>query len=183
MTIIPGKTPCLRCIFEEIPDAGSSPTCDTAGVIQPIISTISSIQVSESLKLLTGKMDKLHRSLLQADVWESDWRKINLAKPNPDCITCAKRNFEFLDAESGEMTTSLCGRDAVQVQPSNGALIDLKNLAENLRTIGDVMLNDFLLRLTVDGYEITLFRDSRAIIRGTDDPAIARSLYAKYIGS
>ncbi len=183
MTIIPGKTPCLRCIFEEIPAAGSSPTCDTAGVIQPIISTISSIQVSEAIKIIVGKPEKLHGSLVQVDVWENDWRKIKLSEPNPDCVTCGHRKFEFLDAENIEFSTSLCGRDAVQVHPPNAAAVDLKKLAETLKSLGEVKVNEYLLRLNIDEYELTLFKDARAIIRGTNDPTVARSVYAKYIGS
>ncbi len=183
MTIIPGKTPCLRCIFEEIPAAGSSPTCDTAGVIQPIISTISSIQVSEAIKLIVGKPDKLHGSLIQVDAWENDWRKIKLSVPNPDCVTCGQRKFEFLDAGNVEFSTSLCGRDAVQVHPPNAAAVDLKKLAETLKSLGEVKVNEYLLRLNIDEYELTLFKDARAIIRGTNDPTIARSVYARYIGS
>lgn len=183
MTIIPGKTPCLRCMFEEMPAPGSSPTCDTAGVIQPIISTISSIQVSEAIKILVGKTDKLHGSLVQVDAWENDWRKIKLAEPNEDCVTCQKHEFEFLAAENIDFSTSLCGRDAVQIQPPNATQLDLQNLAESLRNLGEVNLNEYLLRLNVENYELTIFKDARAIIRGTDDLTVARSVYAKYVGN
>jgi len=183
MTIIPNKTPCLRCIFEEMPSAGSSPTCDTAGVIQPIISTISSIQVSEALKLLVGNVDKLHGSLVQIDVWENDWRKIKLGDPNSECRTCEKREFEFLDADNVDLSTSLCGRNAVQIQPPNPSEINLRALARTLESLGNVDVNEYLLRLNVENYELTVFKDARAIIQGTDDPTVARSVYAKYIGS
>ncbi len=182
MTIIPDKTPCLRCIFEEMPSAGSAPTCDTAGVIQPIITSISAIQTSEALKILTGNFDKLHKSLIQIDIWQNDWRKIKPGKPNEDCETCAKRNFEFLEAENADFFTALCGRDAVQIQPQNAAEIDLPNLAEKLKLLGEIKLNEYLLRLTLEGFEITIFGDARAIIRGTDDISVARIIYAKYIG-
>lgn len=181
MTILPQLSPCLRCIFEEMPDAGSSPTCETAGVIQPIIASISAIQTTEALKILTGNLDKLHRSLIQIDVWQNDWRKIKLGKPNKDCETCAKRNFEFLNAENAEFTAVLCGRDAVQIAPKP-THINLSDLAEKLRTHGEIKLNEYLLRLTLDDYELTVFADARAIIRGTDDVSAARSIYAKYIG-
>ena len=183
MTIIPYKTPCLRCIFEEMPSAGSAPTCDTAGVIQPIITSISAIQTTEALKILTGDFDALHKSLINIDVWRNDWRKIKLNKLNKDCETCGKRNFEFLEAENADFFTALCGRDAVQIRPAGRASeIDLQNLAEKLKNAGEIKLNEYLLRLTIDGYELTIFKDSRAIIRGTDDILTARSLYAKYIG-
>ena len=118
MTIIPFESPCLRCIFEEMPSAGSAPTCDTAGVIQPIITSISAIQTTEALKILTGNTAALHKALMNIDVWRNDWRKIKLGKPNPDCETCGKGNFEFLDTENAEFFTAMCGRDAVQIRPA-----------------------------------------------------------------
>jgi len=183
MTIIPGETPCLRCIFEEMPDAGSSPTCDTAGVIMPIISSISSIQVSEALKLLTGNRDDLHGSLVQIDIWANDWRKIKMNAPNPDCIACGKRQFEFLDADSQEFAAVLCGRDAVQIAPPRPASFDLHSLAKRLSAMGDVKVNEYLVRFTSGNNEVTVFADGRAIIKGIDDVAAARGIYAKFIGN
>lgn len=182
MTIFPFESPCLRCIFEEMPNAASAPTCDTTGVIQPIITSISAIQTTEALKILTGNRDKLHKSLVQIDVWENEWRKIKLGAPNEDCETCAKRNFEFLTAENADFFTALCGRDAVQIQPPNASEINLFQLSEKLKNLGEIKLNEYLLRLKIDGYELTIFKDARAIIRGTDDISTARSIYAKYIG-
>ena len=106
-----------------------------------------------------------------------------MGKPNADCETCGKRNFEFLEAENADFFTALCGRDAVQIQPQNASEIDLQNLAEKLKNTGEIKLNEYLLRLTIDGYELTVFKDARAIIRGTDDISVARGIYAKYIGS
>ncbi|MDH3493036.1 MAG: ThiF family adenylyltransferase [Acidobacteriota bacterium] len=183
MTIIPGETPCLRCIFEEIPAAGSAPTCDTAGVIQPIISAVSSVQVTEAFKILTGKTDELHRSLLQIDIWRSDWRKIKASKPNIDCPCCGAEKFEFLNASEQDFLTSLCGRNAVQVRPQNAAQIDLEALARRLSSFGEFKVNEYLLRFVVEDYEITVFKDARAIIKGTDDNAAARSVYSKYVGN
>ncbi len=183
MTIIPGETPCLRCIFEEMPDAGSSPTCDTAGVIMPIIASISAVQVTEAIKLLTGRRDSRHGSLMQIDVWENDWRKIKLAAPQPDCPACGERNFEFLNADSREFSAVLCGRNAVQIAPPSSAELDLAQLAEKLRTIGEVKHNAYLVRFMVDEKEVTVFNDGRAIIKGTDDISAARSVYARYIGA
>jgi adenylyltransferase/sulfurtransferase len=182
MTIFPGKTPCLRCIFEEMPAAGSAPTCDTAGVIQPIISSVSAIQTTEALKILTGNAEKLHGSLLQIDVWQNDWRKIRLGAPNADCEACARRNFEFLDSETGEFSAVLCGRNAVQIAPPQAAQIDLQQLAEKLKALGEVKQNEYLVRLTTGEHELTIFADARAIVRGTDDVSVARSLYAKFVG-
>lgn len=183
MTIIPGETPCLRCIFEEMPDAGSSPTCDTAGVIMPIISSISSIQVSEALKLLTGNRDDLHGSLVQIDIWANDWRKIKMNAPNPDCIACGKRQFEFLDAESQGFAAVLCGRDAVQIAPSRPTRLDLRTLASRLAPLGEVKANEYLVRFILGESEVTIFEDGRAIIKGIDDVAAARGIYAKFIGN
>lgn len=182
MTIFPNETPCLRCIFEEIPDAGSSPTCDTAGVIMPIISTISAIQVTEALKILTGNFDKLHKSLLQFDVWQNDWRKIKLREPVADCVCCGQRKFEFLEAENREFFTTLCGRDAVQISAPKPTKIDLISLADKLKNLGEVKQNEYLIRFSVDVFEVTVFQDARAIIKGTDDFTTARSVYAKYVG-
>jgi adenylyltransferase/sulfurtransferase len=182
MTIFPHQTPCLRCVFEEMPSPGSAPTCDTAGVLQPIISSISAIQTTEALKILTGNADKLHKSLLQIDVWQNDWRKIKLGAPNACCETCSRGNFEFLDVDAGEFSAVLCGRNAVQIVPPRAARIDLPQLAEKLKNSGDIKLNEYLLRLGVDSYELTVFSDARAIVRGTDEVSVARALYAKYIG-
>lgn len=182
MTVIPGETPCLRCVFEEMPDAGSSPTCDTAGVIMPIISSISAVQVSEAIKILTGKRAALHRSLMQVDVWQNDWRKIKLAGPDADCVACGKRTFEFLDADAQEFSAVLCGRNAVQVAPPRPVSLNLASLNEKLRSFDGVKRNEYLLRFSPDVYEVTVFTDGRAIVKGTDDLSVARSLYAKYIG-
>jgi molybdopterin/thiamine biosynthesis adenylyltransferase len=183
MSIIPGETPCLRCIFEEMPDAGSSPTCDTAGVIMSIILNISSIQVAEAIKLLVGDRNSMHRSLIQVDIWQNDWRKIKLAGRNHDCKTCARREFEFLDAEAVEFSAVLCGRNAVQIAPPRPIEIDLAGFAEKISNMPGVKWNEYLVRFSVNGNEITLFSDGRAIVKGTDDISAARSLYSRYVGA
>ncbi|MCS6873754.1 MAG: ThiF family adenylyltransferase [Pyrinomonadaceae bacterium] len=182
MTIIPQKTPCLRCIFEEMPSAASSPTCETAGIIQPIVSIISAIQTTEAIKILVGKLDKLHKSLLQIDIWTNEWRKVNLHKPQSNCKCCALKQFDFLSADWRDFATILCGRNAVQILPANKADINLKHLAEKLSKIGQVTQNEYLIRLKVEGYELTIFDDARAIIHGTENIGFARSLYSKYVG-
>ncbi|MDT4955605.1 MAG: molybdopterin-synthase adenylyltransferase [Acidobacteriota bacterium] len=183
MTVRPHETPCLRCIFEEAPPAASAPTCDTAGVIMPIISVVAAVQTSEALKLLTGQVEKLHRSLMQFDVWNNEWRRIKLNNPTPECPTCGLGRYETLEAEAADFATALCGRDAVQVIPRRSTRVDLPALAERLRAAGEVQINPYLLRLRAGEYELTVFQDARAIIRGTDDVATARILYAKYIGN
>lgn len=183
MTIIPGETPCLRCIFEEMPDAGASPTCDTAGVIMPIIATVSATQVAEALKILVGDLKSLHGSLMQFDVWANDRQRITLGEPHPDCKTCGKRIFEFLDAESQEFSAVLCGRDAVQIAPPRPVELDLEGLAEKLKNVGEIKHNQYLVRFSSGENVVTVFGDGRAIISGTDDVSAARSIYAKYIGT
>lgn len=182
MTIIPGQTPCLRCIFEEMPDAGSSPTCDTAGVIMPIIASVSAVQVTEAIKLLIGDIASLHRSLIQFDVWQNDRQRITLGEPEPNCKTCAKHEFEFLDAENVESAAVLCGRDAVQISPPKPTTLNLEDLGRQLAALGDVKQNEYLVRFDSGEHEITVFKDGRAIVRGTGDVTAARSLYAKFIG-
>jgi molybdopterin-synthase adenylyltransferase len=183
MTIIPHTTPCLRCIFPEAPAPGTSPTCDTAGVILPIISTIAAYQVAEALKILTGQHAKLHGKLLQFDLWEHRVTQIKLDAPESDCPTCAQRQFEFLTPHAGQLVLSLCGRYAVQISPATSTLLDLAQLAARLITLGDVSYNRYLLRFAGEGYEMTIFPDARGIIKGTDDLTLARSLYAKFIGA
>ena len=183
MTIIPGETPCLRCIFEEVPDAGSSPTCDTAGVIMPIISTVSAVQVAEAIKILVGRVADLHGSIMQFDVWQNDWRKIKLGNRNPDCRTCSAKLFDFLDAEVHEFSAVLCGRNAVQIAPPSPAALDLPEVAKRLSALVDVKQNEYLVRFSSGEHEVTVFRDGRAIVKGTDDISVARSLYARYVGA
>jgi molybdopterin/thiamine biosynthesis adenylyltransferase len=183
MTIRPHASPCLRCVFPETPAAASAPTCDTAGVIMPIIAVVAAVQASEAMKLLTGKVEDLHQSLMQFDVWRNEWRRVALKEPAPDCPACALGRFDSLAVEAGDMTTVLCGRDAVQVTPRQAALVDLAALAERLKSAGEVRVNEYLLRLRAGPYELTVFEDARAIIRGTDDAGVARSLYARYVGT
>ncbi|HEV2802000.1 MAG TPA: ThiF family adenylyltransferase [Pyrinomonadaceae bacterium] len=183
MTVRPHQSPCLRCVFEELPPAASAETCDTVGVIMPIISVVAAVQVSEALKLLAGKTDALHRALMQFDVWQNVWRRIKLSTPSPDCPTCAHARYDTLEAEAVELASVLCGRDAVQISPRHATRVDLPALAERLRPAGDVHVNEYLLRLRTGEHELTIFQDARAIIRGTDDPTTARSLYARYVGN
>lgn len=183
MTIRPKVTPCLRCVFPEAPPAASAPTCETAGVIMPIISVVSAVQVTEALKLLTDQPNTLHRSLMQFDVWRNDWRRIKLDEMSPDCETCARRQFATLNAEQKEVAAVLCGRHAVQISPAQPAHVDLAALSQKLQSSGEVKANDYLVRFRTGDFELTVFQDARSIIRGTDNITTARSLYAKYIGN
>ncbi|HKO97476.1 MAG TPA: ThiF family adenylyltransferase [Pyrinomonadaceae bacterium] len=183
MTIQPHQTPCLRCLFEEAPPAASSPTCDTAGVVMPIISVVAAVQVTEALKLLTGQPEQLHHSLMQFDVWRNEWRKINPGPPSPDCATCGRQEFSMLEADAAEFAAVLCGRNAVQISPSQSTKLDFKALAERLKLAGEVKFNEYLLRFRTGEFEVTVFQDARSIIRGTNEIKTARSLYAKFIGN
>ena len=183
MTIRANQTPCLRCVFSEAPPAASAPTCDTAGVIMPIVSMVAAVQVSEALKLLVRQSDSLHNSLMQFDVWRNEWRRISLRERAPDCKTCGQRQFETLETNNREFAAILCGRHAVQISPAQPARVDLAALGQKLQPVGEVKGNDYLIRFRTGDYELTVFQDARSIIRGTDDIATARSLYAKYIGN
>lgn len=149
----------------------------------PIISVVAAVQVSEALKLLTGKQESLHNSLMHFDVWNNEWRRMKLGEPAKDCRTCALGEFESLETETSEFAAVLCGRNAVQISPSQAVRVDFVKLAERLRGAGEVKFNDYLLRFRAGDYELTVFQDARSIIRGTDDVPTARSLYAKYIGN
>jgi len=183
MTVRPGATACLRCIFPEPPAAASAPTCDTAGVIMPVISVVAAVQVAEALKILTANEDDLHQGLMQFDVWRNEWRRISVGSPAVNCPTCARREFASLDAGSQDFTAVLCGRQAIQVSPSRPTQINLTSLGARLAAAGEVKVNDYLLRFRTGEFEMTIFKDARSIIRGTDDVTTARSLYARFVGN
>ena len=184
MNIVPPKTPCLRCVLDTIPPFGTTETCDTAGIIAPIASMIASIQVAEALKILTGNYDALSKGLLKIDLWRNEIKKLHTddIREKSDCITCKQHQYEFLSKDRYSMTTSLCGRNAIQVLHPDGSNLDLAKLAARLEHVGEVSFNSFLLRLKIDIYELTVFPDGRLIITGTNDAAVAKGLYAKYIG-
>jgi molybdopterin/thiamine biosynthesis adenylyltransferase len=183
MTIRPRVTPCLRCVFPEMPAPGTSPTCDTAGVILPIVATIAAHQVAEALKILTSQFEKLHGSLLQFDLWENTSTRLRLRERPEDCPACRQGRYDFLTVRGGQLVTTLCGRDAVQISPSAAVQVDFAELAGRMRDAGEVSYNRFLLKFKSGGHEITVFSDARCIIKGTDDPNVARSIYARYIGA
>jgi molybdopterin-synthase adenylyltransferase len=184
MTVLPGDGPCLRCVMDRMPEPGTSPTCDTSGVLMPVISTIASIQAAEAMKIMTGNHENLHRSIVSIDVWDFQLGRIDLSEfaDRSGCPACGNGVFEYLAGGARQATTVLCGRDAVQISGSNGFQLDLRSLAVRLEGLGEVAFNDYLLRFRVDGYDMTFFKDARGIIRGTTDPVIARNLYARYIG-
>ncbi len=184
MNIIPSKTPCLRCVLEDIPPFGTVETCDTEGIIAPIASMIASIQAAEALKILTDNYDALNKGLLNIDLWRNEIKRFHGKgiKENTSCVTCKQYKYEFLSNNSYSMTSTLCGRNSVQILHPQGMELDMSRLAERLGKVGNVTFNSFLLRLKTDKYELTVFPDGRAIISGTNDVSVARGLYAKYIG-
>ena len=181
MTIVPGHTPCLRCMLRDQPPPGTVPTCDTAGVLGAAPSVIGALQVSQALKLLLDGGREFWGHLTQIDVWAGEWLQVQL-KPDPACPACGLGQYEFLEAERGSFVTSLCGREAVQVSVRGDVQLSLPRLAERLAASGQVQVNDYMLRCQVEGYEIAVFPNGRAIIKGTHDPTEARTVYAKYIG-
>lgn len=185
MTILPGETPCLRCLIPEPPAAGTTPTCDTAGIVSPIINVIASIESMEAIKILSGRRDAINRTLTIIELWENRFRnmKLDSLRESVDCACCRRREFPWLEGSRGSHTAVLCGRNAVQISPPSGTRLDLAELAKSLSSLGQVTHNAFLLRLGVDKYRLTLFPDGRAIIGGTDDIAEAKSVYARYVGN
>jgi molybdopterin/thiamine biosynthesis adenylyltransferase len=180
LTVLPGRTPCLACVFPK-PPQGMHDTCDTVGVIASAVAWAASIQVTEAWKILLGREAELHGSLLAYDVWKNSYHAIK-PKTDPQCRACGAREFVHLES-SGTVHTTLCGQDAVQIHPWESRGLDLGALKARLAQFGSVRGNEFLLRCTLAAYEITVFPDGRAIIKGTHDPSVARGLYAKYIGS
>jgi adenylyltransferase/sulfurtransferase len=181
MTIRPGLTPCLACLMPERSGQCAEETCDTVGVIGATPAAVAAIQCAEALKVLLGREAALHGRLVSLDLWTGHYQAIRVAR-NPECRVCAHREFKYLEGEAQPHLT-MCGRDSVQIHERRRAL-DLTALGQRLGpTVAELRHNDFLLRFRVPPYEMTVFSDGRAIIKGTRDPSVARSLYARYIGS
>ena len=181
----PGRS-CLRCVFDE-PTGGTRETCDTVGVLGPAASIIASFESAEAIKLLTANAAALNPKLLTLDVWANTMRAIDVGVPDPECPCCCQHRFDYLEGSRRAATTSLCGRNAVQIVTAHaGENIDLAPLADRLAAHGAVSRNPYLLRVELrerdHDYQLTLFPDGRAIVHGTADPAVAKSLYSRYIG-
>jgi adenylyltransferase/sulfurtransferase len=183
MPIIPGETACLRCALADPPAAGSVDTCDTAGVLGPTPGIIGNLAAAEGIKLLIGARDALNRGLTWIDCWYNTFNQTPIESPVPDCPTCQQHRFEFLERPASSAGATLCGRDAVQVRPPAPVTLDLSALAGRLTAVGSVRQGPHLVRLVVPPHELTIFEDGRAIIKGTSDVAVARGLYARYIGT
>ncbi|HTR24962.1 MAG TPA: ThiF family adenylyltransferase [Terriglobales bacterium] len=180
MNIVPLETACLACIFPDSP-RGAIETCETAGILNSAVNLIASLAATEALKLLSGARAKMRRTLLSWDVWTNKQAEVNAATPRAACRACGERKFSHLAGE-GRPHITLCGRNSVQIHERERP-VDFAEISARLTPLGNVRHNDLVLKFFRDPYEITLFPDGRAIVKGTTDTAIARSLYARYIGS
>jgi molybdopterin-synthase adenylyltransferase len=182
LNVIPGQTACLSCIFPDSP-RGMVETCETSGILNSAVNLVASIAATEALKLLVDETvsASIRRTLLSYDVWSNEHAEISAAKPRPGCPTCGQRDFVHL-AGAGRPHITLCGRNSVQIHERHRP-IDFDEMNQRLQPHGIVRHNDFVLKFWCDPYEMTLFPDGRAIIKGTTEPAIARSLYARYVGT
>lgn len=186
MVILPEETACLNCLMMEGPPApGTTPTCDSFGILAPIINVIGSFQVMEALKILSGNRDAINRKLNVFEMWTNDYRQLEMQhlRASIQCPTCKLKQFQWLSGQLARHPAVLCGRNAVQISPANqNEKIDLSDLATRMKKTGTVEVNKFLLRLIVDDFTVTVFSDGRAIISGTDDLVTAKRIYAQYIG-
>ena len=185
MNILPGETPCLRCLVRVLPAPGTLETCDTAGVIAPIAALIGAVESAEALKILSGARDAASRDLLAVDLWVNLMQRLRLERDeiSAGCPACDRGEFEYLDRSRGARAVSLCGRNAVQVLPGPGAAADLESIEARLRPLGEVIRNPYLVRARIEGLVLAVFADGRAIVSGTDDEARARSIYDRYVGA
>lgn len=184
MTVVPGRTACLRCLIPEPPVPGSLPTCDTAGIVGPAAVVVGAVEAMEAIKLLVGADDKAGGRLLVCDLWENVWRTVDLAPlAAAGCGTCRADDYPWLEGRHGARAAALCGRDAVQV-PSAGGAVDLALIAERLAAVGTVVVNRWIVRAEVeDGIQLSVFADGRAIVSGTREEAKARGIVARYLGA
>jgi molybdopterin/thiamine biosynthesis adenylyltransferase len=180
MNVLPGETACMACIFPESP-RGNFETCDTAGILNSAATTVAAVAVTEALKLMVGAREALRTTMLSFDLWRNDRAEISVKQPREDCRVCGGREFVHL-AGKGRPHITLCGRNSVQIHERQRP-IDFAEITQRLQPHGTVRHNEFVLKFWREPYELTLFPDGRAIIKGTTDTAIARSLYARFVGS
>lgn len=182
--ILPGEGPCLRCLFGEAPGPENIQTCDQVGILAPTAHMIASFQTIEAIKILSGNKKSVDRQLWKVDLWNRQFKAINLdhLRKSP-CSGCRKKEFPYLERGAGSKAVALCGRNAVQIYKRGAAKINFEVLAKKLSGEGQVSFNDYLLKYQKKPYEITVFSNGRAIVKGTEDEKQARSLYAKYIGA
>jgi adenylyltransferase/sulfurtransferase len=182
LAVRPHLTPCLRCVLQQAPAPGANETCDTAGVVAPVVHVVAGLQAAEALKLLTGREEALLPGLVSVDLWSGAFEVTSLAGRAPWCPACTEARYEYAEAPRSAAAT-LCGRDAVQILSPAGTRLDLSSLAARLRAAGEVTANDYLVRLRVTtGKELVVFGDGRTIVKGVRDAAEARSVFARYVG-
>jgi molybdopterin-synthase adenylyltransferase len=181
-SIIPGKTPCLRCFINELPGPGSAPTCGTFGVLGSAVNIVASVEVTEGLKILMGKYDSLIHKLIYIDIWQGIWNLYDIKKDNNRCSVCDDRRFSFLEQRKETRLTTTYSQNAIQVSPPVSTKISFRDLASRLEPHGEVSYNDYMLRFKIPPYEFTVFSDGRTIIKGIMDESEAKILFAKYIG-
>jgi len=181
MTVLPDEGPCIRCLFPETPPPGSLPTCDTVGVLNTAPATVASIQVTEAFKLIIGRGAGEHL-LLTLDLWTGSYRSIAVQK-DKNCPCCGQGRFDFLEAKEVSWTTTLCGRNSVQISPPRATVLSLDDLSRRLAQAGKVSYNGFLLQFQIGDHELVIFPNGRTIVKGTTDEAVAKSLYSKYLGN
>jgi adenylyltransferase/sulfurtransferase len=178
---VPGRTPCLQCLLESPPDVGAAPTCETEGILASVVHVVAARQTVQVLRLLTGQPTSSH--ILQVDVWTDTWRTVPAEHLRTDaCACCGQRRFRFLEGPAVSQSTTLCGRNAVQISPAHSLTVDFHSLATRLRETGEVEFNSYMMRVRLPECEIVLFPDGRSIIKGVDDPVKAKALFAKYVG-
>jgi molybdopterin-synthase adenylyltransferase len=180
MNVMPGETACLACVFPDAP-RGTVETCETAGILNSAVNLVASIAAAEALKFLVGARSEMRRTLLSWDVWRNEQAEVSASRPRAGCRACGERNFVHLAGE-GRPHITLCGRNSVQIHERQRP-VDFAEMSARLKPLGTVRHNEFVLKFWREPYEMTLFPDGRAIIKGTTDTAIARSLYARYVGS
>ena len=180
MPILPGRTACLACLFDDMP-VERQPTCDTAGVLNAVTSLVGSLQAAEALKILAGRAESVLASFVSQDLWTGERSSLRTQTPNPECRTCAGRRFAHLDARV-RSTARLCGRDAVQV-PGGNRPVRLAELAASLQRVGKVRATEHVLRFWCPPHELMVFADGRTIVKGTHDVGLARSLRTRYVGA
>jgi len=187
MTILPGETACLRCLIDAVPEPGTVETCDTAGVLAAIINVIASLQVVDSLKILSGQRELIEQKLTVIDVWDGTFRRMNMQglRDRSGCPACHQGERVWLRGTQGSQTTILCGRNAVQVSPPSKTRLSFEDLETRLAGSGEINYNKYLFRIRLNegDYEMTAFQDGRVIIKGTEDIPTAKTLYARYIGN
>lgn len=184
MNIIPEKTACLNCLIDQAPPLGSTPSCNQFGVFPPIVTIIGSIQVAEALKILIGAHNHVRRTLIAIDLWENHFSEINVMRliENGGCRVCVRKEFDYLEGRKGGEITRVCGANQIQIKPTVGYNVNLEEIAKNLKGVDRIMVNPFLLRFAVGEFDVTLFPDGRALIKGTEDLTTARMILAKYLG-